>query len=263
MPSVHQPATALRDRAERHVFETVPELPATERRVLALLELAGADRAAVLADTGLAESELRPAATRARKALRRTRAPLGSGARCEQAEQLISDRLDAVGLQRPERKWLEVHLARCPRCIEHAAALDEARAALRASFAEIPRPAPRPAPPPADPVPDRAKLRVVPAPPALPPADEPPALLEPPAAPAIVEAPRQRVVRTRSAAPAPAERAGRAARAARVAAIVLVVAAVLAAAAAGLSALSGGGQPTAPWARPGSPDVRPPPLSGQ
>jgi hypothetical protein len=260
MPSVRQTATALRDRAERHVFETVPELPATERRVLALLELAGADRVAVLADTGLAESELRPAAARARKTLRRTRAPLSSGARCEQAEQLISDRLDAVVLERPERKWLEVHLARCPRCTEHAAALDEARAALRASFAVTPRPAPRPAPPPANPVPDRARLRVVPAPPAPPPTEEPPPVLQPPAAPAILEAPRQRVVRTRSTAPA---RAGRAARAARIAAIILIVAALLAAAAVGLSALTGNGHPTAPWARPGSPDVRPPPLSGQ
>ena len=260
MPRVRQTATALRDRAERHVFETVPELPATERRVLALLELAGADRAAVAADTGLAAGELRPAAARARKALRRTRAPLGSGARCERAEQLISERLDGVALQRPERKWLEVHLARCPRCIEHAAALDEARAALRASFAEAPRAAERPAPPPANPIPDRAKLRVVPAPPALPPAAEPPPALEPPAPPAVLQAPRQHVERTR---PAPPARAARAARAARIAAIILVVAGLLAAAAAGLSALTGSGHPLAPWARPGSPDVRPPPLSGQ
>ncbi|MCW2966940.1 MAG: hypothetical protein JWM71_712, partial [Solirubrobacteraceae bacterium] len=103
MPSVPQPAAALRDRAERHVFETLPELSAIERRVLALLELAGDDRAVVAAETGLGEDDLRIAAAQARKALRRSRAPLASGARCERAELLASDRLDGVVLEREQR----------------------------------------------------------------------------------------------------------------------------------------------------------------
>src|SRR5438067_2102730 len=41
MPSAPEPVPALRDRAERHVFAALPELPAVERRLLALLEPAG------------------------------------------------------------------------------------------------------------------------------------------------------------------------------------------------------------------------------
>src|ERR687889_2264168 len=129
MPSASQHASALRDRAERHVFALLPELPAVERRVLALLELADADRAAAARDTGLEPTALRFAAKRARKALRRTRAPFSAGARCERAELLASDRIDAP-LARQDRRWLEIHLARCPRCEEHVGLLDEAREEL-------------------------------------------------------------------------------------------------------------------------------------
>src|SRR4051794_35405451 len=167
MPSARQAAAALADRAERHAFERLGDLPAVERRVLALLELAGAGVPAAAADLGIDEEAVRSAAARARKALRRSRAPLAGGARCERAEVLLSDRAD-VGLERVERKWLEIHLARCPRCEAHEALLGEALAELRVTFAAEP-PALPPAPEPAALSEGRAKLRVVPAPEAPPP----------------------------------------------------------------------------------------------
>src|SRR5213080_3706512 len=93
MPDAAQPAAAPRDRAERHVFAALGDLPAMERRVLALLELADADRATAARDTGLDEQGVREAAARGRKALRRARAPLAAGGRCEHAELLLSDRV--------------------------------------------------------------------------------------------------------------------------------------------------------------------------
>src|SRR3954463_5130311 len=129
MPSARQPAAALADRAERHVFERLGELPATERGVLALLELGGADRTAAARDLGIEEAEIGVAVVAARRALRRTGAPLAGGARCLRAEVLLSDRAD-VGLERVERKWLEIHMARCPRCTAHEALLSEALAEL-------------------------------------------------------------------------------------------------------------------------------------
>src|SRR3954451_10835394 len=95
MPDAAHPA-ALRDRAERHVFTALGDLPAVERRVLALLELADAGRTAAARDTGLDEEGVRGAAARARKALRRARAPLAAGGRCQHAELLLSDRIDGV-----------------------------------------------------------------------------------------------------------------------------------------------------------------------
>src|SRR4051794_950093 len=133
MPNAALPATALRDRAERHVFATLAELPALERRVLALLELTGADRAAAARDTGLDEQGVRQAAARARKALRRARAPLAAGGRCEHAELLLSDRIDGL-LEWRDGRWLDIHLDRCPRCREHEALLSEAREELREEF---------------------------------------------------------------------------------------------------------------------------------
>src|SRR4051812_49572744 len=173
MPDAAHSAAATRDRAERHRFATVGELPAVERRVLALLELAGADRAATARDAGLDEAGLREAAFRARKALRRARAPLSSGGRCEHAELLLSDRIDGV-LHWRDGRWLDIHLDRCPRCRGHEALLSEAREELSAGFAsseaqrEKPKrePAPTPEPPAAE---DRARLRVVP-----PPVEHPP-----------------------------------------------------------------------------------------
>src|SRR3954471_15122576 len=135
MPTARRPVATPRDRAERHVFERVPELGAVERRVLALLELCEVERDAVGAEVGIDEEALRVAVARGRKALRRSLAPLpaggrGGGARCERAELLLAG---VTG--RAERKWLDIHLARCPRCVEHVALLEQALGELRASFA--------------------------------------------------------------------------------------------------------------------------------
>jgi hypothetical protein len=271
MPSAPQPASARRDHAERHVFSALPELPALERRVLALLDLAGADRAAAARDTGLDDVPLRFAAKRARKALRRTAAPLSAGARCERAELLHSDRLD-VPLRREDRKWLEIHLARCPRCTEHAAMLDEARAELRAAFSAEPEPPP--AAPASEPPDERAQLRVVPEPPADEPVANPPAPApvggetrltdgsdrptpaEPPAAKAppapAVPSPRPRGV------PSPAAR-----RALRILAIVVVCAGIIAGIGAAVAALDDDKVQVAPWTQPDAPEVRPAPLIDQ
>lgn len=164
MPSARQPAAGLRDRAERHVFEALPELPAVERRLLALLELAEVEIGEAAAELGIDPETARRAAWRARKALRRGRAPLAAGARCERAERLMSDRSFAP-LPREDRRWLEIHLARCGRCERHAEALDAAASELREAFTAPPKPAAAPpeAPEPeAPPTPVAARLRVVP-----------------------------------------------------------------------------------------------------
>jgi hypothetical protein len=267
-PASGQPAPALRDRAERHVFTALPELPAIERRVLALLELAGADRAAAAAETGLDDTALRFAAKRARKALRRQSAPLSAGARCERAELLASDRLDTP-LRRDDRRWLEIHLARCPRCIEHEALLATARDELRASFtAEPPQLPPAPQPPALEPPSEpRGQLRAVPDP-------EPEATRNEmgPQDPKrstplpVVELP---VVEPTAAPPSPkkavpAKQTSPAAkRALRALALFLVIAAAVAAAIAGIGALDGDGGETAPWNAPDAPEVRPAPLVDQ
>src|SRR3954468_1759506 len=222
MPNAAQPAAALRDRAERHVFAALAELPAIERRVLALLELADADRAATARDTGLDEQGVRDAAARARKALRRARAPLSAGGRCEHAELLLSDRIDGT-IDWRDGRWLDIHLDRCPRCREHEALLDEARTELRAGFvAEPEEPSAAPEPPRPD---ARARLRVVPEMPA----DESPPPEAPPPVPAVAQEPALH----------PARRAA-ALRAARVVAAVLIVAAVIAAIVFGISRLGAG-----------------------
>ena len=248
MSNAAQPAAALRDRAERHVFAALGELPAIERRLLALLELAGDDRAAAARDTGLDEEDLRDAAARARKALRRTRAPLASGGRCEHAELLLSDRFDGV-LDWREGRWLDIHLDRCPRCRDHEALLAQAREELRTSFVpeEIEQP------PPVEPARDdeRARLRVVPEPPVE--EEAPTGDPAPSALPAAPTHPARRALQRAAAA-----------RTARIIAAVLVVAALLAAIAFGISRLGGGDDAqTAPWNRPDAPIVQPAPLNGQ
>lgn len=254
MPSARQPAPALRDRAERHVFAALPELPAIERRVLALLELAGAERAAAGAEVGLEDEPLRLAAQRARKTLRRTLAPLAAGGRCERAELLHSDRLDAP-LSRADRRWLEIHLARCPRCAEHVALLGRARAALRESFAVQPAPADAPPVAAETSAADERRLRAVPPPPAATPTPpEPPGRVHRP--PADKPGPTS-VGRGR-------RRGAAAQRAARVLAVFVVLAGLAAGGVAAVGAIGGDdGPPTAPWARPGAPEVAPAPLSDQ
>src|SRR4051794_28003115 len=243
-------ATALRDHAERHVFLILPELEAVERRVLALLELADGDRELAARETGLDDEAVRRAAARGRKALRRRRAPLASGARCEQAELLISDAHDAA-LHWRDRRWLDIHLDRCPRCREHEELLEEARAELRATFEPvepaIEEPAAPPAPAPRD---ERARLRVVPP--------------EPPAPPTPAEEPPVAPLPAATAPAKPPARRDAALRAARVAAIVLAVAALLAAIGSGISRPADrNGSQRAPWDGPDAPVVPPPPISGQ
>lgn len=287
MPSARQSSAALADRAERHVFGLLGGLDAIERRALALVELAGADRAAASRELGLDAAE--PLAL-ARKALRRTRGPLASGGRCERAERLISDRLDAP-LEREQRKWLEIHLARCPRCIEHERLLDEARTELRVSFlAEPPRLPPAPEPPalaeppqPPEPPAPRGHLRAVPPPPdpapavgethptqrfPRPPLAEPEAAPAPPApSPPTTPAPsadhRRPAPKPRTPAPKPRRAPSPAARrAARIAALLAILAAVIAAAIAALG--SGDDTPQrAPWDSPSAPEVHPAPLRDQ
>jgi len=242
------------------VFGVLPELAAVERRVLALLELCSLSTTEAAADLGIDEAAVREAAFSARRALRRERAALAAGARCERAERLHSDRLEAP-LERVDRKWLEIHEARCPRCEEHATLLDEARTELRVAYAapaekQLP-PAP-PEPPALDAgEPPRAQLRVVP--PAPPPEPEP----EPePVVPPVQDIARR--VEHRMGAQVVKRRDNEAAkRVARVVAIVLAIAALLAAAGYGLSQLGGNDHQSAPWAQPHAPNVSPAPLSGQ
>ncbi|MCW2991474.1 MAG: hypothetical protein JWM73_2068, partial [Solirubrobacterales bacterium] len=211
--------------------------------------------------------------------------PLAAGARCERAELLLSDRLDAP-LPRQERKWLEIHQARCPRCTEHEALLGAARAELRATFVAEPPPMLPPAPaPPALPA-AKERLRVVPPPPepealgrivsptgtedgptvaeaetrapeaAAAPAPPTPSSPPTPSLPAVPPARAETSALPRG--PSPAVK-----RAAKVLALLLVLAGLVAAAAAGISALSDDTPPSAPWDAPDVHEVHPAPLTDQ
>src|SRR4051794_41982148 len=108
MPTARRPVATPRDRAERHVFERVPELGAVERRVLALLELCEVERDAVGAEVGIDEEALRVAVARGRKALRRSLAPLPAGARGERAGLLPAGGAGGAGRQGgapPPARW--------------------------------------------------------------------------------------------------------------------------------------------------------------
>jgi hypothetical protein len=262
MPSARQPAAALADRAERHVFSLLGDLDAIDRRALALIELAGADRAAAARELGTDVAE--PLA-RARKALRRTKAPLASGARCERAERLLSDRLDAP-LDREPRKWLEIHLARCPRCEDHDRLLDEARTELRVTFdAAPPQLPPAPEPPKLETTEPRAHLRVVP--PAAPPTPPSAGGASPPepGAPSGASGPDGEATGPAANPPEtpPAKKRDlgpTAKRAAALVALILAIAAIVAAAA----SIDGDDQPQrAPWDSPDAPEVHPAPLVDQ
>src|SRR3954447_11366430 len=65
-------SAAVRDRAERVVFEALPELDAVPRRALALV-LADVPRTGVASEIGLAGAELSAVLAVARKSLRRRR----------------------------------------------------------------------------------------------------------------------------------------------------------------------------------------------
>jgi hypothetical protein len=258
-------SAAARDRAERHVFEALPELDAVPRRVLALATLTEVPRAGIASEVGLGGRELSAALAHARKALRRSRSELGSGGRCERAERALSDRLDSAPAPLEER-FLDAHLARCARCRTHEAELAAAVQDLRAGFAAAPEPV---APPAEESEPARGRLRVVPPAPLLPRAPEPPALepaaLEPaPAAarlPTLVEEPEPVVAEIQRPTPPTHQRI----RAALPVAVAVLIAVGLVAAAIALLSAFGGTDKNAraPWDRPGAPVVHPAPISGQ
>jgi hypothetical protein len=253
---------APRDRAERHVFETVPELDAPARRALALAELSGVPRAGIASEIGLAGEELSATLASARKALRRTRAQLGSGGRCERAERALSDRLDEV-LTTLDARFLDAHLGRCARCRTHESELAEALEELRESFAEPVREPAAVKPPPA-----RARLRIVPEPALLPPAPEPPALEPPAPEPPVLEPPVLVPVPEAVELPVAAPRASPARRDRVRAALPVAVAALLAvgliaAAIALLSQFGSDPDVRAPWDAPDAPLVNPAPISAQ
>jgi hypothetical protein len=123
-----EPAAAV-----RHVAARLPDLDPEAVRALALVELAGRPRSGLEGDAG-------EALARARKALRRSIAPLPGSGWCERAERLVSDRLDGA-LERPGPARLDAHLANCPRCVEHELRLAQATDALLRAFPDEP-PAP-------------------------------------------------------------------------------------------------------------------------
>ena len=142
-PSPVDPAEAI-----RHVTAELSPLDAPAAEALALVTLAGRSRDEVAVQAGLPGEPLAEALARARKALRRRLHPLPGSGWCERAERLLSDRLDGA-LEDPGPARLEVHLANCPRCVEHERRLAQAQDALVAGFMEsttAPPPAAEPEP---------------------------------------------------------------------------------------------------------------------
>jgi hypothetical protein len=125
------------DRAVEHVVARVPGLETSRARALALVAIAGRDRAAAAAELDVPAAELGRLLTAARTALRRTARPLEGAGWCLRAEQLVSDRLDgALGDDGAAR--LDVHLRNCPRCAEHERRLIQAQNALVSAFGREP-----------------------------------------------------------------------------------------------------------------------------
>jgi len=245
------------DGAEQHVFAALPGLDAIPRRGLALT-LAGVPRAGIASELGLAGAELSAVLATARKSLRRTRAELPSGGRCERAERALSDRLDGATSAMDER-FLEAHLTRCARCRTHelelTAALDELRAELVAQAKPVGEP-------------PRAHLRIVPRP-LLPapaqPKPEPPTVVEEPE-PVVASHPAPTPPATPGTVPpvAPArhDRDRDRIRAALPVAVAVLIAIGLVAAAIALFGYHNDNA-QAPWNAPNAPVVNPPPIGDQ
>jgi Putative zinc-finger len=125
--------------AVRHVAGQLPAAGERDRTALALVALAGHDRAEVARRLGVDGPELSESLARARKELRRTVQPLPGSGWCEGAERLISDRLDD-GLAAADEGRLDTHLRNCPRCVEHERRLVQATDALIASLPAAPAP---------------------------------------------------------------------------------------------------------------------------
>jgi Putative zinc-finger len=242
---------ARSDRAEQHVFAALPELEAVPRRGLALT-LAGVPRAGIASELGLAGAELSGVLASARKSLRRTRAELPSAGRCERAERVLSDRLDGA-MSAMDERFLEAHLARCPRCRTHEHELTAALEELQTELAVEAKPVEEP---------PRAHLRIVPPRPLLPepPRTEPEApTVEEELEPVVTEIPPT-TLPAPAHAPTPArhERI----RAALPIAVAALIAIGLIAAAIALFGYHDDNA-RAPWNAPNAPVVNPPPLSGQ
>jgi hypothetical protein len=126
------------------VQRMLPDLAPEARRALALVDLGARPRAEAAAELGLSQAELSRLLAAARKALRRTLAPLPAGGWCERAEILLSDRLDGV-LTRSGEARLDAHLGACERCASHELRLAQAHDLLVSSYLEAHRPAPAPA----------------------------------------------------------------------------------------------------------------------
>jgi hypothetical protein len=123
--------------AVRHVASQLPAAADRDRTALALVALAGHDRAEVARRLGVDGPELSASLARARKELRRTVQPLPGSGWCERAERLISDRLDD-SLAAGDESRLDRHLRNCPRCVEHERRLVQATDALIASLPAAP-----------------------------------------------------------------------------------------------------------------------------
>jgi hypothetical protein len=111
------------------VERTLPGLDERTATALALVTLAGRNRAEATARLDMDEQELAAALAAGRKALRRTVAPLAASGWCERAELLISDRLDGA-IDDTGTARLDVHLRNCERCVEHERRLVQATDAL-------------------------------------------------------------------------------------------------------------------------------------
>jgi hypothetical protein len=130
------------------VERSLPGVDEQTTTALALVTLAGRNRAEAAARLDLGERELAAALAAGRKALRRTVAPLAGSGWCERAEVLISDRLDGA-IDDTGAARLDVHRRNCERCVEHERLLVQATDALVEEVSE-PTPSPSVATPPAE-----------------------------------------------------------------------------------------------------------------
>ena len=117
----------------------LPRLSTEQARTLALVVLAGFDRAEAAADLGISQRDVARALAAARTALRRAVRPLEGSGWCLRAEALVSDRMDGV-LEPAGATRLDVHLRNCPRCVDHERRLIQAQNALVAGFGREPAP---------------------------------------------------------------------------------------------------------------------------
>lgn len=132
--------------ARAAVDAALPGLDARAGEALALIALSGRTRAEAGARMDLPAAELAVCLARARKALRRSVAPMRATGWCERAEVLISDRIDDA-LDGTGSARLDVHLRNCRRCVDHERHLVQATDALVASVAGAPAPAEAPSAP--------------------------------------------------------------------------------------------------------------------